>query len=890
MEAVTWSEVSYRQAPLPKLRIAQECPRRDSLSSSRTQDSGYISDPEISLSPLDFVSPHALFDVKEVALSRTKRLAVTTLNPIQAKKHKANQEFASIPKIEVTSNPKLVEPSVDVPRDHCTAGLKHLAEESSLNESIETWVKDNLRPDDRTKERNLSIVSLDSTGSCDMYSNTDDNSDDEHGNNTVTSPLPKATLKTIELIMRKIEVNLGYAAYMQCAGGHTSRTQGGANVVRGSRSSQASSGKRKARLDESLPPDDPDEDDTKRRRVSVATTTEDSETGPRFACPFFKHDPNRYRHKRTCGGPGWPTVHRMKEHLYRSHAQPIFCFRCYAMFDSDAELSGHLRGNPCQISTPQPIDGIDRRTFESLKKRSPALRLEEDKWRDAYQLLFPDVAVADIPSPYYDSDSPTEESRRFRRELLERVRQELFATAEREPGPVEQRLLRQVAGIIRRCESDLLESFCAPPGAHPSPPPPSRRTSEIMNPIDLIDNGATQRLPQHRSSFDHSLEPPTADPVPPTAPVSPRDVHDPGAPPPIGEWPNLDPFYPSPWIDWNIAFPPGPDIQGAEREDAFMTLSAPVWTQAKTILGMHKIIPFDRYELPKLATSDHKINIFKFGKNEDGLKVKELVAESVTLQQVYDNYIEPGKLLRLANNVPKDHAPADHVRLEERQTAQKFKDYVIFDAYSTPGVKVKVDTKKSLKARGNHEEIVSLQALREIKLLLHTPMEHFAVMLDKAYQFIALGSPVEFDMVIRHHTKKVAARIASPGKDTLDYVYRHFPHLRPDFILKSMPPKTRFIVHPVSDGRHVQFVIGHESIDDTLGKTDLTKRLFKVKQEVMKGVVEGRRIQLPKGARSQIIEQAYKENQRQGVAEEDQGYEQTGGENNRAGTEERKGG
>lgn len=55
MEAMTWSEVSYRQAPLLKLSVAQESNRRDSLSSSRTGDSGYNSDPEISLSPLDFV-------------------------------------------------------------------------------------------------------------------------------------------------------------------------------------------------------------------------------------------------------------------------------------------------------------------------------------------------------------------------------------------------------------------------------------------------------------------------------------------------------------------------------------------------------------------------------------------------------------------------------------------------------------------------------------------------------------------------------------------------------------------------------------------------------------------------------------------------------------------
>jgi hypothetical protein len=31
-----------------------------------------------------------------------------------------------------------------------------------------------------------------------------------------------------------------------------------------------------------------------------------------FACPYFKHDPDRYRLKRTCCGPGWLDFHRLK--------------------------------------------------------------------------------------------------------------------------------------------------------------------------------------------------------------------------------------------------------------------------------------------------------------------------------------------------------------------------------------------------------------------------------------------------------------------------------------------------------------------------------------------------------------------------------------------------
>lgn len=56
----------------------------------------------------------------------------------------------------------------------------------------------------------------------------------------------------------------------------------------------------------------------------------------------------------------------------------------------------------------------------------------------------------------YDAPSPSETSRRFRRELLRRVHEELLLTADRESGPVEQRLLQQVAQIVRRCEDELL--------------------------------------------------------------------------------------------------------------------------------------------------------------------------------------------------------------------------------------------------------------------------------------------------------------------------------------------------------------------------------------------------------------------------------------------------
>ncbi|KAF2640667.1 hypothetical protein P280DRAFT_549491 [Massarina eburnea CBS 473.64] len=482
---------------LPKLRTVQGVSssashplRRDSLSSSRTGDSGYNSDPDVSLSPLEFVAPleqlpytssnfifdsSALLEVKEVASYKSRGLFTgNSTNSTFLKKHKNLQKTLLAPKFEITRCPTSC-PQADVAkpaRDWTGAfkdGTKSTSTSDGRHENVECWITENLRPQGRSEERKLSIASLSSTGSGDMYS-TNDNSEDDEMRDVGSSTLSKATLTTIDLIMRKIEFNLGYAAYKQCTGSQSSRVQGststrGGSGGRGSSQSGSGSGggggKRKARLDDHLPPDDGDEDGAnKRRRVSIATTTEDSESVLRFACPFFKHDPNRYRNQRTCPGPGWPTVHRMKEHLYRSHAQPILCPRCYAMFDSESDCSNHARADPpCENSAPQPIEGIDRETLKSLRKRSPAGRLEEDKWRDTYQLLFPGVEMGDIPSPYYATDSPTEESRRFRRDLLNLIRNELLATAEHEHSPIEQRLLRQVAGIIRRCENVLLASF-----------------------------------------------------------------------------------------------------------------------------------------------------------------------------------------------------------------------------------------------------------------------------------------------------------------------------------------------------------------------------------------------------------------------------------------------
>ncbi|KAH6216553.1 hypothetical protein HBI42_126390 [Parastagonospora nodorum] len=488
----------FRHTSLPHVSISKELSRRDSLSSSRTRDSGYNSDLDISLSPFEYVDPQ-----KHISLVRIPSLQLShmTGNAYRVDTVSSLQNDLSRTLVMPHLSSSLVEEPRSVP---AIKGPSTTLEEA--DDDIEEWIRDNLPSHNRPEQRVSSIVSLSSATSYEMYTDTD-MSDDEHH---ITSSAPRCTLpgptvKTINLIMRKVESHSRGVA-LQCNGGNASTAASGneSSTQRGTRRVSQDSGKRKTRYDEEPYHNDDGEGDkeipNKRRRGSLATIGS-SERGAKFACPFYKHEPHRFRARRTCPGPGWPTVHRMKEHLYRAHAQLVYCPRCYATFDADMDLSSHLRSAHCLVSEPQSIEGIDRETLKSLRKRSPVFRPEEDKWRDVYHVLFPDVDLEDIPSPFYDADTPSEESRRFRRELLRRVQQELLSTAGQLPHPVEHQLLHQVANIVRRCEEELLNPLTRT--SLDAPPLSSRRASDTST-----LSSWSQHTPYHSNSIHFDLDNP----------------------------------------------------------------------------------------------------------------------------------------------------------------------------------------------------------------------------------------------------------------------------------------------------------------------------------------------------------------------------------------------
>ena len=124
--------------------------------------------------------------------------------------------------------------------------------------------------------------------------------------------------------------------------------------------------------------------------------------GKKLACPFARREPVKYATVKTCCGPGWDNVHRIKEHLYRKHSLENACNRCFKFFDDAQELRDHQRSaTPCRLSDDPPRDVITDDQEEKLRKRAKANAPEVEKWEIMYKILFPGEKI--VPSPYYDA-------------------------------------------------------------------------------------------------------------------------------------------------------------------------------------------------------------------------------------------------------------------------------------------------------------------------------------------------------------------------------------------------------------------------------------------------------------------------------------------------------
>jgi hypothetical protein len=199
-----------------------------------------------------------------------------------------------------------------------------------------------------------------------------------------------------------------------------------------------------------------------------------SSQNTKFACPFRKHDPYTYSvhtHK-ICALSPWPSISRLKEHLYRVHKQPIHCKRCWMVFKTPRELDDHMMvqaAEICEIVKGQIPDGITGEQELHLRSRKKKTRdqTDEDRWRDIYKLLFP---TDQVPSPYFtpvdDQGSLSPDSRDLleyesflRREMPRLVRSTLEQEANSQIQPIEQALIESLPQIIQECQESAFRAY-----------------------------------------------------------------------------------------------------------------------------------------------------------------------------------------------------------------------------------------------------------------------------------------------------------------------------------------------------------------------------------------------------------------------------------------------
>ncbi|WXC42854.1 hypothetical protein QX201_002630 [Fusarium graminearum] len=151
-------------------------------------------------------------------------------------------------------------------------------------------------------------------------------------------------------------------------------------------------------------PEDNDDNGSNERNPHKKRRLE-AEKDTRFACPFFKHNPTKFIDERSCCGPGWTNVQRVKEHIFRKHGPPEFqCSRCFADFESHSRLEKHRRNKvACEVrDRPSSPPHVDEGTMQLLKQRKKSTNplTEIDKWYTVYKIIFPHETQ--VPSPYYE--------------------------------------------------------------------------------------------------------------------------------------------------------------------------------------------------------------------------------------------------------------------------------------------------------------------------------------------------------------------------------------------------------------------------------------------------------------------------------------------------------
>ncbi|OCK76479.1 hypothetical protein K432DRAFT_446001 [Lepidopterella palustris CBS 459.81] len=256
--------------------------------------------------------------------------------------------------------------------------------------------------------------------------------------------------------------------------------------------------------------------DKQANETSVHSARSPSIQALRFACPYFKHDPKEYGRRSACSGPGWESVHRLKEHLYRCHADPNRCPRCRIALPDNTALLDHLSSDgQCERhedgGEAAPSDGFTEDQEKQLRKRARQGQSEIERWKEVYMILFPDDTEHDVPSPFYDFTSNKDSLRTSANVSMlsaEQQQTQLSAIRKNIETAVEEVLLiaaemlrERIPDIVRASQEEIARQLSKPSAAESEEYPlgGSLSSSLISHTFSPVDNQSSLKLLENQA-------------------------------------------------------------------------------------------------------------------------------------------------------------------------------------------------------------------------------------------------------------------------------------------------------------------------------------------------------------------------------------------------------
>jgi hypothetical protein len=278
------------------------------------------------------------------------------------------------------------------------------------------------------------------------------------------------------------------------------------------------------------------------------------------------------------------------------------------------------------------------------------------------------------------------------------------------------------------------------------------------------------------------------------------------------------------------------------------------FVRQNALLGGHKSLTYEPYALPPPNTTSHTVDIWSRRLNG------ERIATGVSLAKLTRTYVRPGIALIPLDAVPMKKVPDIVGKLKEADAHNQYNGYYLAELEKKSVSEEKIEPHENvvytnLQASGL---IKSLKALKQIRLLASTPVDHFVHRLKSAYSFLQMGHTVEFGMRIPGPKLDKKQRLEGGPHDDWTWLHNHFPHMRPNIILAAMPKGTFFTVAPFCDGRNIQFVLAVPVLNRSTSEVQRqvwTQKLLQKKQMVKASIKAGTQQELPKQMRQNLVDQ-----------------------------------